>query len=140
MRRAELTLNKVRQSPKAMPVKEFRLSDFVSNEKIKELHDRNAQGSIKTKLFDAVDSYVARIIGYFGYDAYLDWKLGIIPDYRMRRLVEAFRAAQLENITNLEGVVLATGIAGAMSKKAKHPLAAAQKMIERNEKLIGGNS
>lgn len=138
MRRAELTLEKVKESPKAMPVREFRLSDFASKKEIEELHDRNAKGSAKTKLFDAVDSYVARIMAYFGYEAYLDWKMGIIPDYRMRRLVEAYRASQVEIMTNLEAVVLATGIAGAWNKKARGPLGDAHKIIKRNEKYMKG--
>lgn len=137
MRGAELTLEKVRQSPKATSVREFRLSDLVSKEQVEELHANNVKGS-KSKLFDAVDSYVARIIAYFGYEAYKDWNAGIIPDYRMRRLVEAYRASQLEIMTNLEAVVLATGIAGAFSKKAKGPLGEAHKIIKNNEKLIGG--
>jgi hypothetical protein len=138
MRRAELTLEKIKESPKAMPVREFRLSDFVSQEKVEEVHRRNATGSSKVRLFDAVDSYVARIIAYFGYEAYLDWRKGNIPDYRMRRLVEAYRASQLELLTNLEAIVLASGIAGAMSKKAKGPLGEAHKIIKKNEKFIGG--
>lgn len=138
MRRAELTLEKIKESPKAMPVREFRLSDFVSQEKVEEVHRRNASGSSKVRLFDAVDSYVARIIAYFGYEAYLDWNEGNIPDYRMRRLVEAYRASQLELLTNLEAIVLASGIAGAMSKKAKGPLGEAHKIIKKNEKFIGG--
>lgn len=138
MKRAELTLEKVKGSPKAKPVREFRLSDFVSREKVEELHERNAKGSAKSKLFDAVDLYVARIIGYFGYEAYSEWKMGIIPDYRMRRLVEAYTASQLALLTNLEAVVLATGIAGAFSKKAKGPLGDANKIIKRNEKFMKG--
>lgn len=138
MRGAELTLEKIKESPKAVPVREFRLSDFVSQEKVEEVHERNASGAKKARLFDAVDSYVARIIAYFGYEAYLDWKMGNIPDYRMRRLVEAYRASQLELLTNLEAIVLASGIAGAMSKKAKGPLGEAQKIIKKNEKIIGG--
>lgn len=138
MRGAELTLDRVKGSPKAMPVREYRLSDFVSQEKVEELHEQNASGSKNAGTFDLVDSYVARIIAYFGYEAYKDWNEGIIPDYRMRRLVEAYRASQLELMTNLEAVVLATGIAGAFSKKAKGPLGEAHKIIKKNEKIIGG--
>ena len=138
MRGAELTLGKIKESQKAMPVREFRLSDFVSQEKVEEVHRRNATGSSKVRLFDAVDSYVARIIAYFGYEAYLDWREGNIPDYRMRRLVEAYRASQLELLTNLEAIVLASGIAGAMSKKAKGPLGDAHKIIKNNENYAKG--
>lgn len=138
MRGAELTLGRIKESQKAMPVREFRLSDFVSSDKIEELHERNAKGSTKVKLFDSVDLYVAKIMAYFGYDAYLDWKMGIIPDYRMRRLVEAYTASQLALFTNLEAVVLATGIAGAWNKKAKGPLGDANKIIKRNEKFMKG--
>jgi hypothetical protein len=140
MRGAELTLERIKESPKAMPVREFRLSDFVSSEKVEELHKKNAKGSVQAKHFDMVDSYVARIIAYFGYEAYKDWNAGIIPDYRMRRLVSAFRASQLELMTNLEAVVLATGIAGAFSKKAKGPLGDAQKIIKRNESIAKGEA
>lgn len=138
MRGAELTLGRIKESQKAMPVREFRLSDFVPSKQVEELHERNAKGSAKAKLFDAVDSYVARIMAYFGYEAYLDWKAGIIPDYRMRRLVEAYRASQVELITNLEAVILETGIAGAWSKKAKGPLGDAHKIIKNNENYAKG--
>lgn len=138
MRGAELTLDRVKESQKAAPVRVRRLSDFVSSEKVKELHDNIAKVRESSKKFDMVDSYVARIIGYFGYQAYLDWKAGIIPDYRMRRLVEAYRASQLELMTNLEAVILATGIAGATSKKAKGPLGDAHKIIKKNEERAKG--
>lgn len=138
MRRAELTLERVKESQKAIPVHVSRLSDFVSSEKLKELHDNNAKAVESRRRFDAVDSYVARIIGYFGYEAYKDWKAGIIPDYRMRRLVEAYRASQIELMMNVEAVLVATGIAGATSKKAKGPLGHANEIIKKNEKIARG--
>lgn len=138
MRGAELTLERVKQSPKAAKVRVSRLSDFVSDDEVKELHDRNAKGSAKSKLFDAVDSYVARIIGYFGYEAYKDWKLGNIPDYRMRRLVEAYRASELELLAGLEAITALAGSAGATSKKSKGPIEAAAKIIKQHESIVKG--
>lgn len=141
MRGAELTLNRVKKSQKAAPVRVSRLSDFVSSEEVKQLHNNNFKASRETrKAFDVVDEYVARIMLYFGYEAYKDWKMGIIPDFRMRRLVEAARASELEMITNLEAVILAGGIAGAMSKKSKGVLKQAQKIIEKNEKRMKGEA
>ena len=138
MRGAELTLERVKRSPKAAKTSVFRLSDFVSSEELEELHARNAKGSANTKLFDAVDSYVARIIGYFGYEAYRDWKMGIIPDYRMRRLVEAYRASELELLAGLEAIMALAGSAGATSKKSKQPLEAAAKIIKQHESIVKG--
>lgn len=140
MRGAELTLDRVKESQKAAPVRVSRLSDLVSSEDLKIIHDNNAKVADSRKKFDAVDSYVARIMLYFGFEGYLAWKSGEIPDYRMRRLVEAARASQVELITNLEAVVLLSGAAGATSKKAKGPLGDAHKVIQRNEKVAKGEA
>lgn len=138
MRGAELTLERVKESQKAIPVHVSRLSDFVSSDKLKELHDNNAKMVESRRKFDAVDSYVARIMAYFGFEAYSAWKDGIIPDYRMRRLVAAYRASQAELLANVEAVLVATGIAGATSKKAKGPLGHANEIIKKNEKIARG--
>lgn len=138
MRGAELTLKRVKESQKAAPVQSFRLSDFVSKEEIAELHERNAKAVAKAKLFNNVDSYVAKIIAFFGYDAYKDWKMGILPDYRMRRLVEAYRASQLEILIGLEAVMALAGAAGATSKQSKAAIDAAAKIIKQNESIIKG--
>lgn len=139
MRGAELTLDRVKESQKAAPVRVSRLSDFVSSEEVKELHEKvfKANGQNR-KAFDVVDSYIARIMLYFGFEGYRAWKMGEIPDYRMRRLVEAARASQIDLITNLEAVLVATGIAGATSKKAKGPLGHANEIIKKNEKIAKG--
>lgn len=138
MRGAELTLNRVKESQKTAPVHVRRLSDFVSTDDIRTLHENNIQAIESKKKFDAVDSYVARIIGYFGYTAYQDWKMGIIPDYRMRRLVEAYRASQVELLNNIEAIVALAGAAGATSKKSKNALEAAGRIIKNNESIVKG--
>lgn len=138
MKGAELTLERVKQSQKAAPVHVSRLSDFVSSEKIEELHANNVKGSPKAKKFDAVDSYVAEIMARFGYGAYKDWKMGIISDYRMRRLIWAERAREAAYLNNIEAVITLTGIAGATSKKSKEPINRAIQQIKNNEKVMKG--
>ncbi len=140
MRRAELTLNRVKESQKAAPVRVRRLSDFVSEQELKELHENVAKGSSKPKKFDMVDAYVAEIMARFGYEAYQAWNMGIIPDWRMRRLVEAERGREMRLINNLESVITLTGIAGATSKKAKEPIGRAIQQIKINEKITKGEA
>lgn len=138
MKGAELTLERVKQSQKAAPVHVSRLSDFVSSEKIEELHANNVKGSPKAKKFDAVDSYVAEIMARFGYEAYKDWKMGIISDYRMRRLIWAERAREAALLNNIETVMTLGSIAGATSKKSKEPINRAIQQIKNNEKVMKG--
>lgn len=138
MRGAELTLNRVKESQKAAPVRVSRLSDFVSSEEAQELHDRNAKGSARAKRFDAVDSYVAEIIARFGYEAYKDWKIGIIPDETMRRFIWAERGRERALLNNLEAVITLGSIAGATSKKSKEPINRAIQHIKENEKMAKG--
>lgn len=140
MRGAELTLEAVKKSQKAAPVHVSRLSDFVSSDKVEELHANNVKGMAKAKKFDAVDSYVAEIIARFGYEAYKDWKVGIIPDYRMRRLIWAERAREAAYLNNIEAVITLTGIAGATSKKSKEPINRAIQQIKNNEKVMKGEA
>lgn len=140
MRGAELTLEAVKKSQKAAPVHVSRLSDFVSSEKVEELHANNVKGTAKAKKFDAVDAYVAEIIARFGYEAYKDWKMGIIPDYRMRRLIWAERAREAAYLNNIEAVVTLAGIAGATSKKSKEPINRAIQQIKNNEKVMKGEA
>lgn len=140
MRGAELTLEAVKKSQKAAPVHVSRLSDFVSSEKVEELHANNVKGTAKAKRFDAVDSYVAEIMARFGYEAYQAWKMGIIPDYRMRRLIWAERAREAAYLNNIEAVITLTGIAGATSKKSKEPINRAIQQIKNNEKVMKGEA
>lgn len=140
MRGAELTLEAVKKSQKAAPVHVSRLSDFVSSDKVEELHANNVKGTAKAKKFDAVDAYVAEIIARFGYEAYKDWKMGIIPDYRMRRLIWAERAREAAYLNNIEAVVTLAGIAGATSKKSKEPINRAIQQIKNNEKVMKGEA
>lgn len=140
MRGAELTLERVKKSQKAAPVHVSRLSDFVSSDKVKELHANNVKGSVRKKQFNAVDSYVAEIMARFGYEAYKDWKMGIIPDSRMRALIWAERAREAALLNNIEAVITLTGIAGATSKKSKEPINRAIQQIKNNEKVMKGEA
>lgn len=140
MRGAELTLERVKESQKAAPVHVSRLSDFVSSDQLKELHDRNAKGSVRRKAFDMVDAYVAEIMARFGYEAYKDWNMGIIPDSKMRRLVAAERAREMALINNMETVITLGSIAGATSKKAKEPINRAIQQVRNNEKITKGQA
>lgn len=140
MRRAELTLNKVKESEKAIPVHVSRLSDFVSSEETEELRAKNAQGSKRKKKFNAVDSYVAEIIARFGYEAYKDWNMGIIPNDKMERLIWAERGRERALLNNLEAIITLNGMAGATSKKSKQPIDKAIQQIKENEKIVKGEA
>lgn len=140
MRESELTLKKVQTLPKVAPVREYRTSDFLTTEQLSELHKNNAKASRKQKKFGAVDAYVAEIMARFGYEAYQAWNLGIIPDSKMRRLVEAERAREKQYILGLEGIIIMANAASARGKKGQvpKPLRAANKIYRNEEKIAKG--
>ena len=140
MRESELTLKKVKSLPKASPVREYRTSDFLTTEQLSELHKNNAKPSQKQKKFNIVDSYIAEIMARFGYEAYQAWNMGIIPDYRMRRLLEAERAREKQSLLGLEGIIIMANAASARGKKGQipKPLKAANKIYLNEEKIAKG--
>ena len=80
----ELTLNKVKKEK----VRNFRASDFLTQEQIEEVKESNLRGK-KTTSFNEVDSYIAEIIARFGYDTYVAWKFGEIDEKSMMKYIEA---------------------------------------------------
>lgn len=101
--KSELTLNSVKRTAQN---KEARISDFLTKEQKAEIaHARATKHS--RKKFDQVDAYVAEIIARFGYDAYKDWKAGIISEKRMSRMVLAERAREKEHLLAVEGIIIA---------------------------------
>lgn len=140
MRESELTLKKVKSLPKASPVREYRTSDFLTTEQLSELHQNNAKPAQKQKKFNIVDSYIAEIMARFGYEAYQAWNMGIIPDSKMMRLLEAERAREKQSLLGLEGIIIMANAASARGKKGQipKPLKAANKIYLNEEKIAKG--
>lgn len=101
--KSELTLNAVKRTAQN---KETRISDFLTKEQKVEIAHARVTKHTKKK-FDQVDAYVAEIIARFGYDAYKDWKAGIIGEKRMSRMVLAERAREKERLLAVEGIIIA---------------------------------
>lgn len=103
--KSELTLKAARQI--ASTKRNARISDFLTKSEQRELRNANLHRQKKKKKFDAVDAYVAEIIARFGYDAYKDWKAGIIDDKKMSRMLLAERAREKEHLLAIEGIIIA---------------------------------
>ena len=88
----------------------FRASDFLTEDEKKEVRKNNAKG--KKELFNVVDAYAAEILARFGYDAYMAWKAGDIPNDKMQRFILAERARDSQRLFPLENIIIAS-VAGA---------------------------
>jgi len=133
----ELTLNKIKQEAK---VRNFRASDFLTDEQIEEVHESNIKGK-KSSNFNAIDAYIAEIIARFGYDTYVAWKFGEISEINMAKYIEAERAREARSRLMIENVIVAS-VAGANNPtKGGHlpkSLKSAIKMLKNEEKLAKG--
>lgn len=133
----ELTLNKVRNNAK---VRNFRASDFLTDEEIEEVHESNAKGK-ENKGYDIIDAYIAEIIARFGYDTYVAWKFGEIGEENMMKYIKAERAREVQSRLMIENIIVAS-VAGANNPtKGGHmpkSLKTAIKMLKNEEKLAKG--
>lgn len=133
----ELTLNKVKQNAK---VRNFRASDFLTEEEIDEVHESNIKGKKNTG-FDKIDAYIAEIIARFGYDTYVAWKFGEIGEEQMAKYIKAERARDVQNRLMIENIIVASMAGANNPTKSGHmpkSLKAAIKMIKSEEKLAKG--
>lgn len=133
----ELTLNKVKEDVK---VRNFRASDFLTQEQMDEVHESNAKGK-KSHSFDVVDAYIAEILARFGYDTYVAWKFGEISEEQMVRYIEAERARETQNRLKLEHIIVASVAGANRPTKTGHlpkSLKTAIKMLKNEEKLAKG--
>ena len=88
----------------------FRASDFLTEEEKAEVRKNNAKG--KAAPFNAVDAYVAEILARFGYETYMAWKAGDIDNDRMTKYILAERARDAQLLFPLENIIIAS-VAGA---------------------------
>lgn len=133
----ELTLNKVKQNAK---VRNFRASDFLTDEQVEEVHESNIKGKKNTS-FDVIDAYIAEIIARFGYDTYVAWKFGEIGEEQMAKYVEAERAREARNRLSIENIIVASVMGANHPTKGNHmpkSLKTAIKMLKNEEKLAKG--
>ena len=137
MTEPELTLNKVKETAVK---REFRASDFLTQEQMDEVHESNMRGK-KRASFDEIDAYIAEILARFGYGTYQAWKCGDISAEDMARFVQAERARDARNRLPIENIIVAS-VAGANNPtKGGHPpksLKTAIKMLKRDEKIAKG--
>lgn len=137
MTEPELTLNKVKETAVK---REFRASDFLTQEQMDEVHESNIRGK-KRANFDEIDAYIAEILARFGYGAYQAWKCGDISAEDMARFVQAERARDARSRLPIENIFVAS-IAGANNPTkgghAPKSLKTAIKMLKREEKIAKG--
>lgn len=137
MTKPELTLKKAKETAEK---REFRASDFLTQEQLDEVHESNARGK-KSASFDEVDAYIAEILGRFGYDTYVAWKIGEIKEEQMLKYIEAERAREVSGRLMLENIIVAS-VAGANNptKNGQLPkgLKTAVKMLKSEENKAKG--
>jgi hypothetical protein len=133
----ELTLKEVREK---ITEKNFRASDFLTEEQVEEVHKSNAKG--KKSRFSVVDAYIAEIIARFGYDAYVAWKAGDITEENMVKFIEAERAREASSKLALEAIIVSS-LAGAQqptkSGHAPRSLRTAIKILEKEQNKAKGD-
>ena len=108
MKEPEISLNKAKEI--AGKKRNFRASDFLTEEEKAEVRKNNAKGKVAP--FNVVDAYVAEILARFGYDTYMAWKAGDIDNDRMTKYILAERARDAQRLFPLENIILAS-VAGA---------------------------
>ena len=117
----------------------FRASDFLTEEEQKEVRKNNAKG--KKELFNVVDAYAAEIMARFGYDAYMAWKAGNIDNDKMQRFILAERARDAQFLFPLENIILAS-MAGANNPTrgghAQKSLQMAIKILKQEQERANG--
>ena len=137
MTEPELTLQKVKETAVK---REFRASDFLTQEQMDEIHRSNARGK-KRAGYDEIDAYIAEILARFGYGAYVAWKCGDITAEDMARFIRAERARDVRSRLSLENIIVAS-VAGAnhpaKGGHAPKSLKTAIKMLKSEEKLAKG--
>ena len=137
MTEPELKLQKVKETAVK---REFRASDFLTDEQMEEVHRSNARGKKKAG-FDDIDAYVAEILARFGYQAYLAWKCGDISAENMAKFIQAERAREVRYRLGLENIIVAS-VAGANNPTkgghAPKSLKTAIKMLKREENIAKG--
>ena len=138
MRKPDLTLDAVKKSAKLGQGKVYQVSDFLTDEEIAEHKAKVFNRKQKKKRFDEIDAMVAEIIARFGYDVYLKWNAGEIPNEKIVKWCFAERAREKQRLLNLEGLILNTGIISSV-KKPSQPHKIAVKILKEEEKIARGD-
>ena len=137
MRTPDITLNDARKELDSNE-RVYRVSDFLTQDEVKELHDNNKVKHITPK-FDRVDAFVAEIISRFGYETYRAWKAEEISQDMMVRLLEAERSREAGIRLQLETLIVAS-CAGAnrpnKSGQSPRSLKMAIKMLNDERKKV----
>lgn len=121
-------------------VKNFRASDFLTDEELERVRKSNIKGKKKTGV-NEVDAYIAEILARFGYDTYVAWKFGEISEDNMLKFIEAERIRETKNRLKLEQILVAS-VSGAnrrnKSGHAPRSLKMALKMLKNEENFTKG--
>lgn len=133
----DISLEKAKEL--AIKKRNFRASDFLTKDEQKEIRKNNAKG--KEALFNLVDAYVAEILARFGYDTYMAWKAGDIPNEKMQKFILAERAREARTLLPLENIIVAS-MAGANNPtrggRAPKSLQTAIKILKQEQERANG--
>lgn len=137
----KLTLNDIRERPVIKQDREFRASDFLTEEEQQELREVNARGRVIKRPYDEVDAFCAELLARFGWDAYQAWQNGEFNAEKAMRFMASERARQKREMLPLESIIV-NAVAGAnhptKHKSAPKGLKNAQKIIKSEIKQAKG--
>ena len=111
------TLKSIKNSPK-MAERNYRPSDFLTDDEVEQLHESNARGGKILKPYDEVDAFEAEILARFGWEAFQAYQTGEISVEQLARYIAAERARATAERYNLECIII-NSVAGANRPK-KH--------------------
>lgn len=136
-----LTLNDIKERPVLKQDKEFRASDFLTDEEKEELREVNFRGKKINRPFDEIDSFCAELLARFGWEAYQAWLDGRFEQKKAFRFIAAERARQKREMLPLEAIII-TSVAGAnhptKNRSTPKGLKQAQKIIKSETKQAKG--
>lgn len=141
----KITLGQAREQIK-QPVarkkeRNFRASDFLTDEERQKLRQNNLRGK-STRKYSVIDAYIAEIIARFGYETYQAWKVGEISEQNMVKYIQAERARESARNLSLEAIIVAS-LAGAQQPQKhgrKPPIKTAIKILESEQKKAKGEA
>lgn len=136
-----LTLEGIKKRPVMTQGREFRASDFLTDDEKQELREVNARGRNIQRPFDEVDSFAAELMARFGWEAYEAWLDGRFNPEKAMRFIAAERARQKREMLPLEAIIV-NAVAGAnhptKGKSTPKSLKQAIKIIKGEQKQAKG--
>lgn len=139
MHEQNLNLHAIQEQIGSKKERQFRASDFLSEEDRHKIHENNRKAQNRRK-FSVVDAYIAEILARFGYETFKAWNRGEISQLAMGHYLEAERARDVAKTLGIEATIIASlqGAQQPTKKGRKMPIENAVKILKEQEKVAKG--